>query len=364
MDARNQTAAGDPDAGTRPRPVLMIPARRCGSHALRLRLNLSQQFYAPYPLHIVDFLPIVPGYGDLEDDDAYLRMVVDVVGLHAASMVKWPDVVFDPVEVFESIRDGPRSVHRIVWELYLQAAEQHGAAVVMDKSLDSVHYADDMLRLFPQLLFLNVVRDPRAQVASMNRAIIYDFDTLLNAERWVAGHRAAQSLVDRFPEQVLTIRYEDFLADQEAVLRVVCAFFRIRYDQQMLDIGRSAEAGRISQLSELWSSNHLPPVVANSDKFRKELSMAQIELIETLTKDYMGRYGYELMTDADTAISGTARVVAQDRSDAGRHRAWRDLEHVDFRDFLLRQYRTDYLASVRGRLERAGLGTAAPGGPR
>ncbi|MCI5207282.1 MAG: sulfotransferase, partial [Candidatus Electrothrix sp. ATG2] len=37
------------------RPVLMIPLRRCGSHALRLRLNLSPEFYAPYPLHIVDF---------------------------------------------------------------------------------------------------------------------------------------------------------------------------------------------------------------------------------------------------------------------------------------------------------------------
>jgi len=71
--------------GNRPVPVLMIPLRRCGSHALRLRLNFNPQFYSPYPLHIVDFMPLLPLYGDLEDDHAYFRLVSDVVGLQAVS---------------------------------------------------------------------------------------------------------------------------------------------------------------------------------------------------------------------------------------------------------------------------------------
>ena len=49
-----------PGHGARPRPVMMIPLRRCGSHALRLRLNLSPQFYSPYPLHLVDMMPLLP----------------------------------------------------------------------------------------------------------------------------------------------------------------------------------------------------------------------------------------------------------------------------------------------------------------
>ena len=83
--------------GPRPKPVLMIPLRRCGTHALRLPLNFNPDFYAPYPLHIVDFMPPVPLYGNLEDDRAYFRLVSDIVGLQAASMVKWPGIVFDPV---------------------------------------------------------------------------------------------------------------------------------------------------------------------------------------------------------------------------------------------------------------------------
>jgi hypothetical protein len=339
-------------SGSRPRPILMIPLRRCGSHALRLRLNFNSQFYSPYPLHIVDFMPMAPLYGDLADDKAYFQMVVDVVGLQAASMVKWSDMVFDPVEIFEAIRNKPRSVHRIVWELLLRAGEQHNASVVMDKSLDSVHYAEELMSLFPDMLFLNVIRDPRAQVASMNRAIIHDFDTLLNAQAWVDAHRVARSLMERYPDRVLTIRYEDFLGNQEETLKKVCRFFEIDYLPQMLDVARSSEAQQISQLSSLWASNCFAPIVANVDKFKKQLSIEEIEVIETLAKEYMMLYGYELMTIARATISENNFKAARERSEAGRQRAWRDLEQNNFRDYILRRFRADYLAKVRSRLEQ------------
>ena len=237
--------------GSRPHPVLMIPLRRCGSHALRLRLNFNPHFYSPYPLHVVDFMPILPLYGNLEDDRAYLRLVSDIVGLQAASMVKWPGIVFDPVEIFEAIRHQSRSVHRVVWELLLRAGEQRGARVVMDKSLDSVHYADELMRQFPDMLFLNVVRDPRAQIASMNKAIIHEFDTLLNTHTWLEAHRAADAVLAEYPHRTLTIRYEDFVADEQSVLKAVCAFLGIAFLPGMVDISHSDEAQQIARRSAM-----------------------------------------------------------------------------------------------------------------
>lgn len=349
MKASNENSSliMPPQGGARPRPVLMIPLRRCGSHALRLRLNFNPQFYSPYPLHIVDFMPIVPLYGDLTDDKSYFRLVVDVVGLQAASMVKWSDIVFDPVDIFDSIYHEPRSVHRVVWELLLRAGEQNNATVVMDKSLDSVHYADELMQLFPQMLFLNVVRDPRAQVASMNRAIIHDFDTALNAKAWVEAHRVAQGLATRYADRVLTIRYEDFLSEQEGTLRKVCTFFGIEFMPQMLDVTQSKEARQISQLSALWASNCFAPVAANKDKFKTQLTDEEIELIETLAQDYMVHYGYERMTKARATITDETWNAARQRSDIGRQSAWSDLERNNYRDFILRRFRSDYLSRVR-----------------
>lgn len=348
---KEQNSAQSPATKKHPRPVLMIPLRRCGSHALRLRLNANPDFfYAPYPLHIVDFMPLVELYGDLSDDRAYFQMVVDVVGLQAVSMVKWPKVVFDPVEVFEAIKDEPRSVHRIVWELLFECGIKHGARVVMDKSLDSVHYADDLLRLFDDMLFLNVVRDPRAQINSMNRAIIHDFDSLLNAMTWVKSYAVASKLAARYPERVLTIRYEDFIENQEVVLRKICDFFGIEFTMEMLDVSDSEEAQRISTMSALWESNAFPPIAANVDKFKKSMSLDEIAIIETLAGDQMDQYGYERLTKGKVEITDSMIAAARERSEAKRKQAWVDLANKDHRDYSLRQLRINYLRMVKDRL--------------
>ena len=338
----------------RPLPLLMIPLRRCGSHALRLRLNASPEFHSPYPLHIVDFMPLVPLYGDLRDDGAYRQMVRDVVGLQGASMVKWPGIHFDVDEVFSALRAGPRSVHRIVWELLLRSGELQGASVVMDKSLDSVHHAAELMELFPDMRFLNVVRDPRAQVASMNRAIIHDFDTTLNATAWVKAHSAGRALALRHPDRVLTIRYEDFLNDQEHILRRICQFTGITFLPQMLDITASQEAHDLSRMSALWESNCFAPLPANRDKFKTQLLPHEIETIESLAWAHMRHYGYECMTDAQD-VHPTPEVLAQCRqqSDKRRAEAWDHLLRTAPHDYAARRVRAGYIERVRQRLQGA-----------
>jgi hypothetical protein len=337
----------------RPRPVLMIPLRRCGSHALRLRLNFNPEFYAPYPLHIVDFMPLMELYGDLRDDRAYFQMIVDVIGLQTVSMVKWPDVVFDPEEILNAVKDEPRSVHRVVAELLFQAGAKRGARVVMDKSLDSVQNADELMSLFDDLLFLNVVRDPRAQVSSMNKAIIHDFDTLLNTMIWVNAYEAGKKLADRYPKRVLTIRYEDFVSSQEAVLRKICSFFGIEYFPAMLDVSRSQEARKISVMSSLWESNAKAPIPANIDKFKKTLSLDEIAVIETLAGEFMDYYGYEKLTTRPTVITQEMIAAARKRNEANKLQAWADLRESNYRDYQLRKFRADYLRMVRERLLEA-----------
>lgn len=343
-------------AGQRPQPTLMIPLRRCGSHALRLRLNFNTSFYSPYPLHIVDFMPQLPLYGDLADDGNYFRLIVDVVGLQAVNVVRWPGVTFDPSEIFDAIQHQRRSVHRIVWELLLRAGEQHHAEVVMDKSLDSVRFADELLALFPDMLFVNVVRDPRAQVASMNRAIIHDFDSTLNALTWNDAHHLARKLATRIPDRVLTVHYEDFLASQEQVLRRICTFIGLDFQQRMLDVSASREARELAGRSDLWVSNGSAPIPANKDKFRSQLGADEIETIETLTQDHMRYYGYEFMTKAEAALPSSEGLAACTQRSADRgEQAWRQLSQSHYRDYTLRRQRAHYL-STRPCVE-------LPGGP-
>jgi hypothetical protein len=338
-------------SGSGVKPVLMIPLRRCGSHAIRLRLNRSPDFYSPYPLHLVDFLPLVPLYGDLGDDRAYFRLVLDMIGLQRHSLVPWDGVTFEPAALFDDIKHLPRSVHRVAWAMLSRAAAHHGARVAMDKSLDTVHEAEALIDAVPDMLFVNVVRDPRAQVASMNRAIIHDFDTTLNALTWVRAQQAAARLEARLPQRVLTVTYEAFLADEVAVLRRICDFIGIAFLPDMIEIGSSTEAKRIAGLSALWSSNAERPNHAHRDKFRTQLLPDEIEMIETLAAAEMRRFGYEPVTRASAALPDAADLAAcRARSEAGRARAWERLSQEDPRDYAIRQMRARFLDSVRASL--------------
>jgi hypothetical protein len=333
------------------RPVLMVPLRRCGSHALRLRLNLSSDFYAPYPLHIVDFIDFLPLYGGLDDPSQYFQLIVDLVGLQNASMVKWKNVVLDPVLLFERVRDRVPNIHTVLWEMLYTAAEQRQAQVVMDKSLDSVFYAEELIQVNPDMLFLNVVRDPRAQISSMNKAIIYEFNTLLNTQRWVKAYRKAREIEQKYPERTLTIRFEDFVVHQEEVLRRICDFIGISFIPDMIKISQSKEATEISRLSNLWKNNGFDPIASNINKFTRSLSSHEIILIETLTEELMDYYGYERMTTGTVHMTPKLYEQARQENSLKTQRAWVTLAQKNHIDYTLRRFRTDYLAMIQQRLE-------------
>jgi hypothetical protein len=130
----------------------------------------------------------------------------------------------------------------------------------------------------------------------------------------------------------------------------MCDFLGIEYLSAMLDVGESSEASQISRRSALWENNNKPPIHANIDKFTRELGLAEIEVIETVAGSHMRRYGYELMTEANTHITSEAVEQARRRSTEARQKAWQQLRIRDPHDYQLRRYRAWYLNALRQRL--------------
>lgn len=330
---------------TTPRLVMMIPLRRCGSNAIRLRLNMNPAFYSPYPLHLCDILSIAKSPRDLSDDEHYFRLIVDVIGLQTMSLIRWPGIVFDPVKVFMALRHLPRSIHQVYGHLLREMGAQRGATVVMDKSQDSAQYYEEYIRLFPDILFLDVVRDPRGQISSMNRAIIYDFDTLLNTNRWIEARKTADEIRERYPDKILTVRYEDFILSEETVLHRICNFLHIPFDARMMEIKASQEAQQMSALSPLWETNASLPARSVIHKFRLYLSPEEIEAIETLTLPWMKRLHYTTVTPHIHAFPYTEET-AHRRHEDRKKEAWEALHQSHIQDYILRKKRAWYIEST------------------
>jgi hypothetical protein len=330
--------------------VQMIPLRRCGSHAIRLRLGFDPDFYSPYPLHMVDLKSLIPLYGDLTDDRNYFQMTVDLVGLQSLSLVKWEGVAIDPIIFFDQIKTKKRSFQVLSTEILIEAARQRGKTLVMDKSLDNVHDWSKLIENYPEILFLNVIRDPRAQVASMNNAIIHEFDSLLNAKIWYEAVRACIELIAAHPHKVLTVRYEDFVQNQESVLQKICRFLEIPFIKEMLDVKKSAEAQRISVQSNLWQFNHSAPILQHIDKYKQTLTEAEIAIIENVCSPYMSQFGYERSTSANLSITEAELAEAKVKSQNARALAWSEMKIKKPQDYILRKRRADYIELCRRNL--------------
>ncbi|MEL7334224.1 MAG: sulfotransferase, partial [Cyanobacteria bacterium J06560_2] len=105
-------------------------------------------------------------------------------------------------------------------------------------------------------------------------------------------------------------------------------------------------------LSALWASNSSEPIPANVDKFKQMLSIEDIQLIETLSADYMSYYGYERMTEGTTLVTDAMIEMAKQRSAQGQQAAWETMREKDPKDYQLRKFRADYLAMLRHKLNQ------------
>lgn len=321
---------------------MMVPLRRCGSNAIRLRLNLHPQFYSPYPLHVRD----LEGKQYPVGVQGHFQMVTDMVSLQKHSLVPWEDVVFDPVDIYESIKDKPASIYQVYWEMLRRVGVAKNVSVVMDKSQDSICDYEEIVRLFPDMLFLDVVRDPRAQVSSMNNAIIYDYETTLNTQRWVESRRWCDDLREKFPDKIMTIRYEDFIIHQEDTMREICLFLRVPFDPVVLNVEKSVEALHMSTLSPLWETNYSGPIPSYIEKYRKNLSLREIEHIELMTLPWMRQFHYAPETSHLVPLSITD-ADARDTSQKRNEEAWRELRKRHVYDYILRKSRQRLLKQIK-----------------
>jgi hypothetical protein len=215
----------------------------------------------------------------------------------------------------------------------------------MDKSQDSVCFFEEYLRLFPEIRFLDIVRDPRGQISSMNCAIIYDFDTQLNTQRWVQSRKWVEKIRDNYPEKILTIRYEDFIISEGTILRRICDFLQIPFESCMTEIRNSDEARHMSSLSPLWETNSSVPITAPIEKFRQYLSINEIEAIETLTLPWMKKFDYIPMTSHISPFTYSLETAHEVHA-RKKKEAWDRLRTQHPHDYIMRKKRMHYISTI------------------
>lgn len=209
-----------------------------------------------------------------------------------------------PEELIEAVVLAPPTLGSMLAACFALNARNQGKPRWGDKRPSHAWNLNAIFGFFPDAQYVNVIRDPRACAASMNR-VGWSWGGVESAtEMWQRAIVSAEAWRRKLPgDQFFDVRYEDLVADPEAVLGEVCAFLGLDPAGigAMLDYHQDPDRPTGTPFKEI--SN---PVTTDSvNSWEERLTDTDLALIEEIVGEEMRRIGYE--------SAGTGVPVPKDR---------------------------------------------------
>lgn len=160
----------------------------------------------------------------------------------------------------------------------------------------TVHrHFDRLLWLWPKARFIHLVRDPR-DVAVSCIGMGWAGNAWTGVDRW---HEAEilwnQMKTSLTPDRYLEVRYEELLANPEAVLTQICEFLGVAYSPNMLTYPQQ--------------STYSYPDVRHAYKWKKKMKRQDVQLIEAKLGELIAQRGYVLSGHPIPSPSRLLRAV-------------------------------------------------------
>ncbi len=269
-------------------PLLVLGVRRSGTTLLRVMLDRSSQIAVPDESYFVPQL--AHRHRGTVDVAAFLDDLRRVRRLRDWGLSADDDVA-------PRLRSGMTAGEAIgaVFESYaaLQGKPRWG-----DKTPLYMQYLPLLERLFPEALYVHLIRDGRDAAIShlavpkgvMTEGWGHPRDARGFACLWRAEVSAARELGQRVgPERYLELRYEDLVAETGDELRRACSFAGLAYEEAMLgyvgtiDLSDKPHQQRLAQ----------PPTPGVRD-WRRDMDDADVRGFEEIAGDLLAELGYEV----------------------------------------------------------------------
>ena len=174
----------------------------------------------------------------------------------------------------------------------------------LQKTTSSEIYAKEIFEWFPNAKFINIIRDPRDNFASLKSGWEKLYSLRTNDSR-----ELIQSMIDRGKlcmelaklnskrfgkEKYMILKFEDLVSDPKKYLRKICNFIEINYDEKLL---------QPTVLGSHWKGNNLEEKnfngisASNLNKWETRISDPEAHLIEFYFKDLMKHFNYQTKFD-------------------------------------------------------------------
>jgi hypothetical protein len=181
-------------------------------------------------------------------------------------------------------------------ELYRRQCQLQRMIRWGDKTPLYVRYIPQLLAIFPQAQFIHIIRDGRDATLSSRAkwgATYRYMDVYYLLRNWQRNVNAGHAARHTMPEaQYMSIRYEELVAEPQALLSQVCNFLGESFEPAMLKHTQLARqvGGGIDGHVEVQAAVHKLSV----NRWQREMTPFEKRLADALVGDMLLEMGYRL----------------------------------------------------------------------
>ncbi len=189
-----------------------------------------------------------------------------------------------------------RSLAHIIDQLYRYHGKTVGKAVSHwgDKTPANVYSLQEVIAVFPEARFIELVRNGLDVIPSMILARGMADHLVVAAKRWKTAVVCAGRFARQYPAQCLQIRYEDLVEEPSKTTQSICAFLGLNYSSEML-----TSLDHVSTMRDIQLWPHLQKAGQRIDtqsigKGSASLTEEQRKTIIALVGNEMAELGYTM----------------------------------------------------------------------
>lgn len=271
------------------KPIFVVGCPRSGTTLLQLLLDAHQAVaIAPETFFIERFWLKRELYGDLNNDENFENLIKNI-----AATPEFKEMELELNHFREAAWEKERTYASLFQLLLEQFAHLRGVKIVGEKTPNHLLYVETLQQFFPESRFIHIIRDPRAVVSSWKKVPWSKGSLEKDARVWRKYMRTAREYPSSMKSAIFTVQYENLIFETEKNLRAICHFLGLEYDPMMMSY-YSKESKLVNVVREPWKANSKKPISRVAvERWKTELSPAQIVEIEKEVWDEMKRLGYQ-----------------------------------------------------------------------
>jgi hypothetical protein len=275
-------------------PLLIIGTQRSGSNLLRLMLNQLPAIEAPHPPHLLQvFSPLLSAYGDLEAENNFENLVLDVLRYVEENPVPWMHVTYNLDEILQ--RCTTKSLVELSKVIYELKAEVKKADYWCCKSMANVYFIPEIEKGGLNPFYIYLLRDGRDVAASFKKTIVGEKHIYFIARQWRKEQELAISMTEKYArERTAILRYEEFIMNPQKALSPILQMLGLQWSGNILDYYLSEEAKHTAASGEMWRNVIKPVDSTNMKHYSEKLSAEEILIFEKVAGKMLQQLGYKL----------------------------------------------------------------------